>query len=383
MKASGNAESTLAKNEWLLMDLASPLHRRPIAEIHPAEILQLLKRIEKSGRRETARRLRGTIGSVCRYAIVTLRASGDPTLALHRALLRPNIQHRAAITDEKEFGQLMVAIDEYDGWPTIRAALQLLALTMTRPGDIRGMRRSEINLEKAVWRIPATRMKMRQPHDVPLSRQALSVLENAWSLSDSELVLPSIRTTDRPLSENALNSALRRIPALVNTGSPNLYYVHADQIDTPVRMTDDSKSVGWDAFFLPFGAVESISGSATNNLRFPGQYFLIEDGLHYNWYRHYDTTIGRFLRADPFGDVQTTQPDIEGILSAIPSSNELRGGSEPVVGIMRTGLRSGFQRRQTANFRDFPDGPSIYAYARSIPTMRIDSTGLLADGLIS
>ena len=73
----------------------------------------------------------------------------------------------------------------------------------------------------------------------------------------------------------------------VNTISPNLYYVHADQINTPIRITDGSKAVVWDAFFLPFGAVESISGSAAT-LRFPGQYFLIEDGLHYNWYRHYD-----------------------------------------------------------------------------------------------
>jgi len=212
MEANGNAESTLAKNRWLLEDLAKSLAHRPIAEIHPAEILQLLKRVEKSGRRETARRLRGTIGSVFRYAIVTLRASNDPTIPLHRALLRPNVRHRPAITDETQLGRLMVAIDEYDGWPTIRAALQLLALTMTRPGDIRGMRRPEINFEKAVWRIPAERMKMRRPHDVPLSGQALKVLKDVWPLSEgNELVLPAIRSPDKPLSENALNSALRRM----------------------------------------------------------------------------------------------------------------------------------------------------------------------------
>jgi len=153
-----------------LEDLAAPLARRPIAEIHAAEILHLLKRIESTGRRETARRLRGTIGSVFRHAIVTLRATNDPTIALHGALLRPNVQHRAAITDEIQLGRLMIAIDEYDGWPTIRAALQLLALTMSRPGDIREMRRSEIDFERAMWRIPAARMKMRRPHDVPLSR---------------------------------------------------------------------------------------------------------------------------------------------------------------------------------------------------------------------
>lgn len=212
MEASGSAESTLTKNRWLLEDLAAPLARRPIADIHPAEILHLLKRVETSGRRETARRLRGTIGSVYRYAIVTLRATSDPTVPLQRALLRPNVQHRAAITDETQVGRLMIVIDEYDGWPTIRAALQLLALTMTRPGDIREMRRAEISFDKAVWRIPAERMKMRRPHDVPLSRQALEILKGIWPMwEDGVLVLPSIRSPRKPLSENALNSALRRM----------------------------------------------------------------------------------------------------------------------------------------------------------------------------
>jgi integrase len=106
----------------------------------------------------------------------------------------------------------MHTVDEYDGWPTIRAALQLLALTMTRPGDVRGMRRSEINFEKAVWRIPAERTKMRRPNDVPLSRQALEIIRDIWPLSDNgELVLPSVRSDKKPLSENALNCALRRM----------------------------------------------------------------------------------------------------------------------------------------------------------------------------
>lgn len=155
LEANGAAPSTISKNRWLLEDLAAPLAKRPIADIVAAEILDLLKRIEKSGRRDTARRLRGTIGTVFRYAIVTLRAESDPTQALHRALLAPQVKHRAAITDEEQLGGLMRAIDDYDGWPTLRAALQLLALTMTRPGDVRHMKRPEINFEKAVWRIPA------------------------------------------------------------------------------------------------------------------------------------------------------------------------------------------------------------------------------------
>jgi integrase len=212
LQANGTADTTMIKNRWMLEKLAAPLTNRPIAAIVPAEILMVLKRIEKSGRRETARKLRGTIGSVFRHAIATLRATNDPTYALRRALLRPIVQHRAAITDEKQVGPLMLAIDEYDGWPTIRAALQLLALTMTRPGDVRFMRRSEINFEKAVWRIPAGRMKMRRPHDVPLSTQAVAILKDIWPLSDyGDLVLPSIRSVHKPLSENAMNVSLRRM----------------------------------------------------------------------------------------------------------------------------------------------------------------------------
>ncbi len=208
----GAAPVTVQKNTWLLLDLASPLAKRPIAEILPAEILGLCKRFEGLGRRETARRLRGTIGSVFRYAVVTLRATNDPTYALKGALLRPNVQHRAAITDEAKLGALMANIDEYDGWPTLRAALLLLALTMTRPGDVRHMRKSEIVFPKALWRIPAERMKMRRPHDVPLSRQALAIIREVWDLTAGNgLLLPSVRSAVKPLSENAMNAALRRM----------------------------------------------------------------------------------------------------------------------------------------------------------------------------
>ncbi len=211
MEANNAAERTLGKNRWLLQNLAAPLADRPIAEITAAEILDVLRRIEKSGRRESARQLRGTMGCVFRYAVVTLRATSDPTSVLRGALLRPMVNHRAAITDERELGRLMVAIDEYDGWPTIRAALLLLALTMTRPGDVRLMRRPEINFDKALWRIPAERMKMRRPHDVPLSKQALAILKDIWPLSDGgELVLPAIASR-KPLSDNAMNAALRRM----------------------------------------------------------------------------------------------------------------------------------------------------------------------------
>jgi integrase len=203
LEANGSAEATIAKNRWLLEVLAAPLTKRPISEITPAELLDLLKKFEKAGKRETARRLRGTIGTVFRLAVVTLRCPTDPTYPLQRALLRPQVKHRAAITDEGRLGQLMLAIDQY---PTqiLRAALHFLALTMSRPGDVRYMKRSEVNFLKATWSIPAERMKMRRPHDVPLSRQALEVLRSVWG--ESELVFPR---EGKPLSENALSYALR------------------------------------------------------------------------------------------------------------------------------------------------------------------------------
>ncbi len=209
---SDAAEATMAKNRWLLEHLAAPLADRPIAQITAAEVLHLLKHVEKTGRRETARRLRGAISGVFRYAIVTLRATADPTIATHGALLTPKVQHRAAIIDERELGGLLRAIDGFDGWPTLRAALQFLALTFARPGEVRGATRKEFDLENAVWRIEPERTKMREPHDIPLSRQAARVLEEIWPISEhSELVFPSIRSNRKPLSENAFNAALRRM----------------------------------------------------------------------------------------------------------------------------------------------------------------------------
>jgi integrase len=212
LKEGGAADATLSKNRWLLMELASPLHKRPASKVLPAEILVILQKYEKAGMRETAKRLRGVIGSVFRLAVATLRAETDPTYALRGAIAAPVVTHRPAITDEKQLGVLMVDIDGYEGWPTLRSALLFLALTMARPGEVRHMRRKEVIWPSATWRIPAERMKMRRPHDVPLSRQALSILREVWPLTtDDNLVFPSIRSIRRPLSENAFNSVLRRL----------------------------------------------------------------------------------------------------------------------------------------------------------------------------
>ena len=231
LEQEGAAEATITKTRWLLIKLAAPLAKRPIAEITSAEILDLLQQIEKSGRRETAHRLRGTISTVFKLAIVTLRAEKDPTIPLHGALRARQITGRPAITDEKKFGALICTVDDYDGWPTIKAAIQFLILTCVRPGEVRGAVRSEFNLDRSVWRIPAERMKMRQPHDVPLSRQALAIIKDVWSFSDgAEIVFPSIRSKWRSLSNNAFNAALRRMGYAKDEATAHGFRVSASTI---------------------------------------------------------------------------------------------------------------------------------------------------------
>jgi Arm DNA-binding domain len=220
LRERGLAETTIAKNKWLLQDLASPIATRPIAEITPAEFLYLLKMVEKSGRRETARRLRGIMGTVFRYAVVTLRANGDPTFALQGALLPPNTKSRAAITDEKRLGALLRSIAHFDGYPTIRAAPKFLALTVAGPGEVRGATRDEFNFEKSVWRISADRIKTRKPHDVPLSRSPSSkTFGNCRTVGDTSRQPTSVVVLP-PQTTPAILPATRPIDAPRPTSAP-------------------------------------------------------------------------------------------------------------------------------------------------------------------
>ncbi len=208
----GLADATLRKKRWHIEDLAKPLHNRPIDQITAAELLHLLKPIERSGRRETAKKLRATISAIFRLAMVTMRAPADPSAALKDALLPPKVKGRAAITDEKEFGQLLRRLDDYRGWPVIPAAMKFQILTCTRPGEARGARQHEFDLEERTWIIPATRMKMRREHKVPLSRQAYEIVLENWSeIKGVELLFPSLISNRKLVSENAFNTVLRRL----------------------------------------------------------------------------------------------------------------------------------------------------------------------------
>ena len=211
-RREGKAPATITKLEWLF-GLAKPaLGARPITAIEAPEILQVLRGVEARDRLETARRLRAIVGSVFRFAVATGRACNDPTAALRGALIAPTVRPRAAIVEPTALGELLRAISGHNGMPEVRSGLQLLALTFVRPGELRGAEWAEIDFGAAIWTIPGARMKMRRPHRVPLARQTITVLKNLRAITgQAELILPGARGRGRPLSENTLNAALRRL----------------------------------------------------------------------------------------------------------------------------------------------------------------------------
>jgi integrase len=208
----GRAAATIVKMRWLLEQARPALASRPVSEISAVEVLAVLRKAEARDKLETARRMRATIGEVFRYAIATARATNDPTFALRGALIAPKVKNRAAITSAKELGGLLRAIEAFEGQPTTVAALKLMALLFPRPGELRLARWSEFDLANAVWTIPASRAKMRREHRVPLPRQALAVLEGLAPITGhGDLVFPGLRGAKRPISENTMNAALRRM----------------------------------------------------------------------------------------------------------------------------------------------------------------------------
>lgn len=212
VEREGKADATLVKKRWLLTMAKSDLGTRPIAEISATEILLPLRRVEAKGNYETARRLRAVIGQVFRYAIATARAENDPTFGLKGALTAPVVTHRAALIDRKAFGGLLRSVWAYEGMAETRAALQLMTLLYPRPGELRQAEWNEFDLDGGVWTVPATRMKMRREHRKPLTALAVAILRDLHKLTGhGRLAFPSVQSTARPMSENTLNSALRRM----------------------------------------------------------------------------------------------------------------------------------------------------------------------------
>lgn len=211
MVAEGRADTTTTKANWLLQQLA-PIAARAISDLKPVDVLAALKRIEAKGKHETARRCRSFASRVFRYAVATGRAETDPTSVLRGALITPKVEHHSAIIDPWSVGELLRSIDAYSGHLITRIAMQISPHVMARPGELRQALWPEFDLENGVWKIPPERMKMRRPHAVPLSRQVQAYLVELHALTGPEgFVFPAFHTSLRPLSENTINQAFRRM----------------------------------------------------------------------------------------------------------------------------------------------------------------------------
>lgn len=210
---------TLDKSRTLFERLAFPwIGDRPVASITAPDLLTVLRRVESRGRIETAQRLKQLCGRVFRYAIATGRAERDPSADLRGALATAKVTHRAALTEPAAFAKLLRDLDGYAGTFVVACALKIAPLLFVRPGELRRMEWTELNLDAAEWRIPADKMKMRREHVVPLPVQAVAILSELHPLTGHGLelkpdapryVFPSARSRLKPMSENTINAALR------------------------------------------------------------------------------------------------------------------------------------------------------------------------------
>jgi integrase len=215
VKRTGLTEKTFSKRLQRFEKFAFPkLGSRPIAKITAPEFLAMLKVVEARGANETAHRLRSESGQVFRYAIATGRAERDVTADLRGALAPVRVTHHPAVIEPEKIGELLRALHSYRGHPSVEAALKLAPLLFVRPGELRLAEWADIRLEgsEPEYRIPAARMKMREQHVVPLSRQAVAILTELRSYSGgTRYVFPSVRTFTRPISDNTINASLRRL----------------------------------------------------------------------------------------------------------------------------------------------------------------------------
>lgn len=206
---AGHADKIIRRLE---RDIFPWLGARPIAEIKAPDLLSAVRRIEDRGAIETAHRALQNCGQVFRYAIATGRAERDISADLRGALVPVSKTHLPAITDPKQISGLLRSLDGYAGFFVTKCALRLAPLVFVRPGELRKAEWSEIDLDNGEWNIPAARMKMREPHLVPLSRQAVEILRELYAVTGrGQYVFPGARTNGRPMSDNAVLAALRRM----------------------------------------------------------------------------------------------------------------------------------------------------------------------------
>lgn len=211
-KAETLSPVTIHKKEWLLSLAYPSLGSKQVRDIRPLDVLETLQELEARGLLETARRLRALIGAVCRYAALTERGETDPTVMLKGAIAAPKVVSRAAITEPMAFGGLLRVVDAFDGEPTTRAALKLMALLFPRPGELRYAQWSEFDEASCIWTIPKERTKMRRSHQVYLAPQARAVLAELREVTGHrKYMFTGLIGIDKPISENTMNLALRRM----------------------------------------------------------------------------------------------------------------------------------------------------------------------------
>lgn len=212
MIGEGRAPSTILKARWFLELLNPAIGQLPVTDVDPQMLLAAIKRLEAKGNYETAKKCRSFASRVFRYAVWTGRAKTDPAAMLQGALVTKKAKHYAAILEPAKLGQLLRSIEIYDGSPITRLALKIAPHVFVRPGELRHAEWSEFDLEAAIWNIAAGKMKSRRAHSVPLSSQVLKVLEELRELTGGERYLfPSAYTPARPMSENTVNVAFRRM----------------------------------------------------------------------------------------------------------------------------------------------------------------------------
>jgi integrase len=213
MQAKKLSAGTLGRERDRLEDFVFPyLGRRPIAQVTAPDLLGALRRIEARGTHETAHRTRAVCSRVFRYAIATGRAERDVSADLKGALAPAVTRNFPAITEPARIGELLRAIEGYSGQRAVHGALRLAPYVFVRPGELRQAEWVEFNLEAAEWRIPAERMKAREAHLVPLSLQAITILRALEPITGAgRYLFPSLRTAARPISNNTINAALRRL----------------------------------------------------------------------------------------------------------------------------------------------------------------------------
>ncbi len=203
-----------AKDIWSRLDknVLKYLGDRPIGRIKPLELLDVLRKVEDRGALEQAHRVMQICSAVFRYAVAIGKAEGDITRDLRGAIPTKKVRHFPTITDPDKVGELMRAIDGYEGSVIVAAALRMAPRVFVRPGELRWARWTEFSIESAEWRIPAERMKMGEQHIVPLSRQVIAILDELREFTGQDKYLfPGLRKKEHPISDAAINAALRRL----------------------------------------------------------------------------------------------------------------------------------------------------------------------------